>query len=190
MDTNTNTHADQELIVKCQHGDHYAFNQLVMRYQHLVYNFLYRLAPHWEDIDDLAQEVFVKVYHSIKALKHPAQFKSWLHRIAVSVYLDEHRRRKKRQERFVADERVLASQADPRANPGQQFARQELQARLQEAIDHLPEEFKLAIVLREIQDLSYEEIAETLQCSIGTVRSKIFRGRQLLQHALKEELIV
>lgn len=177
---------ERDLIARCQHGDHQAFNRLVMQYQNLVYTFLYRLAPKWENVDDLAQDVFIKVYCSIKHLKDRAQFKSWLHKIAVSVYIDEHRKRKKERERFVSDDQLLEAQADPNAASGRHLERQELQQRLQDAIDGLPEEFRLAIILREIQELSYEEIATVLKCSIGTVRSRIFRGRQLLQHALQE----
>jgi RNA polymerase sigma-70 factor, ECF subfamily len=177
-----------ELVVKSQTGDLQAFNQLVLRYQHLVYNFLYRLAPHWDDLDDLAQEVFIKVYASLKNLHEQAHFKSWLYRIAVSVYVDEQRRRQKRERRFIADEQVLNAQTDPDANPGQDLERRELQTCLQEAISQLPEEYRLAIVLREIQELSYEEIAVALKCSSGTVRSRIFRGRQLLQQMLRKHL--
>ncbi len=180
--------ADIELITRCQEGDRQAFNRLVMQYQNLVYNFLYRLAPNWNDIDDLAQEVFVKVYHSIKKLKDVSQFKNWLHSIAVNVYIDEQRRRKKQQERFVSDERVLNSRTDPNENPGQHLERKELHKRLQEAIEQLPEEFKIAIILRELQELSYEEIAKTLNTSIGTIRSRIFRGRKLLQQSLKGQV--
>ena len=180
--------ADIELIALCQQGDRQAFNRLVMQYQNLVYNFLYRLTPRGDHVEDLAQEVFIKVYRSIKKLKDRAQFKSWLHKIAVTVYIDEQRRQKKHRERLVIDERVLAAQPDPGDTPGQQMERAELQTRLQQAIDELPEEFKLAIVLREIQELSYEEIAQALTCSIGTVRSRIFRGRQLLQQMLKDQL--
>ncbi len=180
--------AEVELITQCQKGNRQAFNRLVMQYQHLVYNFLYRMAPTWIDLDDLAQEVFVKVYHSIHRLKDPSQFKSWLHSIAVNVYLDEHRRRKKHQERFIADEDVFHNQADPDEHPGQQLERKELLTRLQEAIEQLPEEFKLVIILRELQELSYQEIAKTLNISIGTIRSRIFRGRKLLQQMLKEQV--
>lgn len=178
--------ADTELIALCQQGDRQAFNRLVMQYQNLVYNFLYRLAHRSDNVEDLAQEVFIKVYRSIKKLKDRRQFKSWLHKIAVTVYIDEQRRQKKHHERFVADEQVVARQPDPGDSPGQQLERAELQTQLQQAIDELPEEFKLAIVLREIQGLSYEEIARTLRCSIGTVRSRIFRGRQLLQQRLQD----
>lgn len=188
MEMDVQTDAERTLIAECQAGDQYAFNRLVMKYQHLVYNFLYRLAPNWDDLDDLAQEVFIKVYHSIKHLKDDSQFKSWLHSIAVNVYVDAQRKRKKRERRFVSDEQMLNSHADPQAHTHDALERQELQEQLQGAINQLPEEFKLAIVLREIQDLSYEEIAATLKCSVGTVRSRIFRGRQLLQQQLKAQL--
>jgi RNA polymerase sigma-70 factor (ECF subfamily) len=181
--------ADIEMIALCQQGDRQAFNRLVMQYQNLVYNFLYRLAPRWENVDDLAQEVFVKVYRSIRTLKDRTQFKSWLHRIAVSVYIDEQRRQKKHRERLIADERVLEVQPDPGDTPGQRLERAELQIQLQQALDELPDEFKMAIVLREIQGLSYEEIARTVDCSIGTVRSRIFRGRKFLQTLLKDQMI-
>ncbi len=176
-----------ELVRQCQQGERQAFNRLVMQYQNLVYTFLYRLAPHWEDIDDLAQEVFVRVYHSVKRLQDCSQFKSWLHRIAVNVYLDEQRRRKKQQKRIVSNDHILEHQVDPNENPAQHLERQELGKCLQDAIERLPEEFKLAIVLREIQELSYDEIAVVLETSIGTVRSRIFRGRKLLQRMLKKE---
>jgi RNA polymerase sigma-70 factor (ECF subfamily) len=182
------THAETEieLVERCQQGDMQAFNRLVMQYQHLVYNFLYRLSPRTQQVEDLAQDVFIRVYRSIKKLKEPRQFKSWLHRIAVHVYIDEQRRRKTMKERVVSDDCVVDIQPDPNANPGEQVVRQELQDQLQAAIDRLPEEFRLAIVLREIQELSYEEIASVLTCSIGTVRSRIFRGRQLLRNMLEE----
>ena len=189
-DMGTESHADLEvdLIAKCQEGDRQAFNHLVMHYQNLVYSFLYRLAPNWNDIDDLAQEVFVKVFHSIKKLKDRTQFKGWLYRIAVRVFIDEQRRWKKRRERFVSDEQLLETRTDPNETPAHLLEQEQLQRRLQEALDRLPEEFKLAIVLGEMQGLSYQEIANALKCSINTVRSRIFRGRQHLQRMLKDQL--
>ena len=186
----TESHHDTEvdLVANCQQGDHQAFNRLVMKYQSRVYNFLFRLAPNWIDIDDLAQEVFVRVFHSIGKLKDRAQFKGWLYRIAVRVYIDEQRKRKKRGQRFVSDDQFLETQTDPDKTPQRLLEREQLQRRLQEAVDRLPEEFKTAIVLREIEGLSYQEIAGALKCSIGTVRSRIFRGRQSLQSMLKDEL--
>jgi RNA polymerase sigma-70 factor, ECF subfamily len=176
------------LIVQCQQGDRQAFNRLVMRYQHLVYNFLYRLNPGSEHVDDLAQDVFIKVFRSLRTLKDPDQFIGWLHKIAVRVYLDDRRRYARVRQRLVTDEGVLEMQADPRSDQARTLAQQELQQALEEAMARLPEEFRLAIVLREIQDLSYEEIAQALRCSIGTVRSRIFRGRQLLRAMLAEHI--
>lgn len=180
--------AEQELVEKCQQGDKQAFNRLVMQYQHLVYNFLYRLGPRSQNVEDLAQEVFIKVFRSIRKLKDTGQFKSWLHKIAVRVYIDDQRHRKRLQEHVITDEQVLGAQPDPNATPAQSIEQQELQQALQDAINRLPEEFKLAIVLREIQELSYDQIANALQCSIGTVRSRIFRGRQLLRSMLEDHV--
>jgi len=188
MNTGSDADSEVELITQCQQGDRQAFNRLVMLYQNPVYNFLYRLAPNWSDIDDLAQEVFVKVFHSIKMLKDQTQFKGWLYRIAVRVYIDEQRRWKKRKERYVSDEQLLETRTDPNETPVHHLEQEQLQRRLQEAVDRLPKEFRLAVALREMQGLSYKEIAKALNCSIGTVRSRIFRGRQHLQRMLKDEL--
>ena len=179
---------EQELITQCRQGDRQAFNRLVMQYQHLVYNFFYRLGPCSPNIEDLAQEVFIKVFRSLHTLKDPGQFKSWLHKIAVRVYIDDRRQHKRLYDRVIADDGVLETQADPQADQARELEQQEIQQSLQDAIERLPEEFRLAIVLREIQDLSYEEIAATLHCSIGTVRSRIFRGRQLLRNMLEEHI--
>jgi RNA polymerase sigma-70 factor (ECF subfamily) len=142
------------------------------------------------NVEDLAQEVFIKVFRSIRKLKDVRQFKSWLHRIAVRVYIDDLRQQKRLQEHVIVDDKVLDIQPDPQATPAQIFEEQELQHTLQQAIERLPEEFKLAIVLREIQELSYDEIASALRCSIGTVRSRIFRGRQLLRNMLEDHVTV
>ena len=188
MRTESHDDTEVELIAHCQKGDQQAFNRLVMRYQSRIYNLLYRLAPQRTDIDDLAQEVFVKVFHSIGKLKDRNQFKGWFYRIAVRVFIDERRKWKKREKRFVSDDRSLETWTDPDENPHHLLEHEQLQRRLQEAIERLPEEFKMAIVLREIEELSYQEIASALKCSIGTVRSRIFRGRQYLQRMLKDEL--
>ena len=186
--TGQTAEAEAELVMQCQAGDRQAFNRLVMQYQHLVYTFLTRMAPRWDDRDDLAQEVFVKVYHSITALKDPLQFKGWLFRIATTVYLDEYRRWKKRQKRFISDETAMQNQMATHGHPGEHLDRQELRQQVESALAQLPEEFRMAILLREVQELSYEEIASALNVSLGTVRSRIFRGRKLLQGLLRHEM--
>ena len=188
MGTESYDDTEVDLIVNCQRGDRQAFNRLVMRYQSRIYNFLFHLAPNGIDIDDLAQEVFVKVFHSIGKLKDRSQFKGWVYRIAMRVYVDEQRKWKKRENRFVPDDEFLETWTDPNETPHHLLEQEQLHRRLQGAIARLPEEFKMAVVLREIEDLSYQEIAGALKCSIGTVRSRIFRGRQYLQHMLKDEL--
>ena len=177
-----------DLVKRCQAGDRQAFNRLVTQHQHLVYTFLARMAPRWDDLDDLAQEVFVKVFHSIKALKDPLQFKSWLFRIVTTVYLDEYRRWKKRRNRFVSDDEAMKNHVAAHGHPGEHLERQELRQRVEDALAQLPEEFRMAILLREAQDLSYDEIAAALRISAGTVRSRIFRGRKLLQDLLRNEM--
>jgi RNA polymerase sigma-70 factor (ECF subfamily) len=188
MITESQSDTEVDLIANCQQGDRQAFNRLVMRYQSRIYNFLHRLAPQRADIDDLAQEVFVKVFHSIGKLKDRSQFTGWIYRIAVRVFIDEQRRWKKREERFVSDDQFRETRIDSDETPNDLLEQKQLQRRLQEAIDQLPEEFRMAVVLREIEELSYQEIAGALKCSIGTVRSRIFRGRQYLQNMLKDEL--
>ncbi len=179
---------EQVLIAKCRQGDRQAFNRLVIQYQRLVYNFLYRLGPCSQNVEDLAQEVFIKVFRSLRSLKDPDQFTSWLHKIAIRVYIDDRRQHKRLNDRMVGDDGVLDRHPDPQADPARTLEQQELQQALQDAIEQLPEEYRLAIVLREIQDLSYDEIAAILHCSIGTVRSRIFRGRQLLRNMLEEQI--
>jgi len=179
----TDTVSEETIVRQCQEGDHQAFNLLVIRYQKLVYNFIYHLAPHWRDVDDLTQEVFLRVYKSIWMLKEAKQFKSWLHRIVVNLYLDEIRKRRRRIEVSLDENRRIeeVSPYDPRRS----LAEKELKGILHKAMDHLPQEYKIAITLREVQGLSYEEIAEALKCSIGTVKSRIFRARELLKEELR-----
>jgi RNA polymerase sigma-70 factor (ECF subfamily) len=185
----TDTISEETIISRCQKGDHQAFNLLVTQYKKLVYNFIYRLSPNWRDVDDLAQEVFIRVYKSISTLKETKQFKSWLHRIVVNLYVDEVRKRKRRKEVDLEDnarvENDSFSTTSVSDNPDRSFEEKELESALQKAIEGLPEDYKIAITLREIQGLSYEEIAETLRCSLGTVKSRIFRARELLKEELK-----
>lgn len=186
------TISEERIVRQCQNGDHQAFNLLVIKYQKLVYNFIYRLAPNWRDVDDLAQEVFIRVYKSISTLKETKQFKSWLHRIVTNLYLDEVRKRRRMTEVSLDDHQKIDGEIlhanSSQNDPSRSFGEKELEGALQEAINHLPLEYRIAIILREIQGLSYEEIAQTLKCSIGTVKSRIFRARELLKVELKEYL--
>jgi RNA polymerase sigma-70 factor (ECF subfamily) len=186
------TISEETIIRRCQEGDHQAFNLLVQRYQKLVYNFIYRLAPNWRDVDDLAQEVFIRVYKSISMLKEAKQFKSWLHRIVINLYYDEIRKRRRVKEVDLEDNPKIEAEAlyatSSGNNPIRSLEEKELERVLQKAMNHLSPDYKVAIMLREIQGLSYEEIAQTLKCSVGTVKSRIFRARELLKEELREYL--
>ncbi len=186
------TISEETIIRRCQDGDHQAFNLLVQRYQKLVYNFIYRLAPNWRDVDDLAQEVFIRVYKSISMLKEAKQFKSWLHRIVINLYYDEIRKRRRVKEVDLEDNPKIEAEvlhtASSGNNPIRSLEEKELERVLQKAMNRLSPDYKVAIMLREIQGLSYEEIAQTLKCSVGTVKSRIFRARELLKEELREYL--
>ena len=184
-----------DLIVRCQQGarpDKAAFAELLRRYQSHLEKVLYHLAPDWSDRPDLVQEVWIRVYRNIKRLQEPAKFKGWVTRIATNLFYDELRKRKRVKRPLSLDAPRLAddgemnweiASADP--DPGQELLTEEFYAQLQAAIADLPETFRTTIVLREIEGMSYEEIAEITGVSLGTVKSRIARARQRLQTQLQ-----
>ncbi|MEM8642340.1 MAG: sigma-70 family RNA polymerase sigma factor [Cyanobacteria bacterium P01_G01_bin.54] len=180
-----------DLIFQCQQGakpDRAAFSELLRRYQPHVERILYHLAPDWQDRADLVQEVWIRVYRNIKRLKDPAKFKGWLSRIATNLFYDELRKRKRHAPplsldapRTLDDGEVRWEIACDDPSPEENLATREFYERLQRAIAELPEVFRTTIVLREIQGLPYEEIAELTGASLGTVKSRIARARAKLQ---------
>lgn len=178
--------AEQELIRRCQQGDKAAFAQLVRANQQMVFSLLYRLIPEWMDLEDIAQEVWVKVYQSIGKMKNYASFKTWLHRIAVNTYYDKMRKQGHRVE-ISLDEPVNEEESsvgmdipDPRILPEDAVLSAEWKEYIETKIKSLPEQHRLMIVMRDIQNLSYEEIAEVTELSLGTVKSRIARAREKL----------
>ncbi len=180
-----------ELIVKCQQGDRQALEVLVKRYQKIVFSILYQLAPDWHDIADLAQEVFIRVYRHIGSLRNPKTFKAWLNQITINLFYDELRKRPRKistisLDRFSDDDdEPIKEFPDLSQGPDEIVLNQELSSFIRKAMDELPEQFRVVIVLRELQGLSYEEIAESLNCELGTVKSRIARARARLQIMLK-----
>ena len=185
-----------DLIVRCQQGarpDKDAFAELLRRYQSHLEKVLYHLAPDWSDRADLVQEVWIRVYRNIKRLQEPAKFKSWVTRIATNLFYDELRKRKRVKRPLSLDAPRQAedgemnweiASADP--EPGQELLTEEFYTQLQAAIADLPETFRTTIVLREIEGMAYEEIAEITGVSLGTVKSRIARARQRLQTQLQK----
>jgi len=184
-----------ELIARCQIGlrpDKMMFAELVRRYQPHLDKILYHLAPDWGDRADLAQEVWIRVYRNLRRLQEPGKFRSWLTRIATNLFYDELRKRKRVQHPLSLDAPRQADDgemdweiADSDPGPAQDIITREFYDQLREAIADLPEAFRTTIVLREIEGMAYEEIAEITGVSLGTVKSRIARARQRLQAQLE-----
>ena len=190
--------SDYDLILRCQQGscpDRTTFAELLHRYQLHVDKILYHLAPEWQDRSDLAQEVWIRVYRNIKGLQEPAKFKSWLSRITTNLFYDELRKRKRVIPPLSLDAPLTLDDgtmdweiASDTPGPEEKLTTQEFYDHLRDAIAQLPEGFRVTIILREIEGLSYEEIAEITQVSLGTVKSRIARARQRLQLQLQKYL--
>lgn len=187
--------SNYDLILRCQEGvspERAAFAELLRRYQSHVERLLYHLAPDWQDRSDLAQEVWIRVYRNIKRLNEPAKFRGWLSRITTNLFYDELRKRKRVAEplsldspRQMDDGEVSWDIAADGPSPDDDLSTREFYDRLKEAIADLPEAFRTTIVLREIDGLAYEEIAEITGVSLGTVKSRIARARLKLQSVLQ-----
>ncbi|HEY9817553.1 MAG TPA: sigma-70 family RNA polymerase sigma factor [Candidatus Obscuribacterales bacterium] len=190
--------SNYDLILRCQAGlrpEKAAFSELMRRYQSHVDRVLYHLAPDWSDRSDLAQEVWIRVYRNLKRLQEPAKFRGWLSRITTNLFYDELRKRKRVSSplsldapRFFDDGEMDWELPSGDPGPAEQLATREFYDQLREAIADLPEVFRITIVLREIEGMAYEEIAEITGVSLGTVKSRIARARQRLQLQLQAYL--
>ena len=188
---------DEALVIACQSGDKVAMESLVKKHQRSVASLLYQLAPDWGDTSDLAQEVFIRVYRGINSLRNPKTFRSWLNQIVVNLFYDELRRRPRRLPTVSIDAPIESDNGesdlireipDNSLKPDEQSLVQELDQVIKKAMAQLPEQFRTAIVLRELQGLSYEEIAVSIGCELGTVKSRIARARGRLQEVLSPYL--
>lgn len=179
-----------DLIAKAQQGDASAFEQLVLKYQDRVYSHCHYLTGNPDDAQDLAQDVFVQAYKGIRSFRHDADFGTWLHRIAVNLWINFCRRNKKvvslsmDEPRYTREGEMAREWADDGESPLEQVERREFNLMVGKALNRLLPEFRIVLVLREIEGYNYEEIAAMLDCSLGTVKSRISRGRR----ALKKEL--
>lgn len=188
---------DAELILLCQQKDSRAFEELIKRHQRTVYALLYRLAPDWNDTADLAQEVFIRMWRSIGNLRNPSAFRSWLSQIVTNLFYDELRKRPRQLPTISMDEPLDSDESsdattrdirDKSAGPDELCQRNELTEIVREAMTRLPEQFRTAIILREFEGLSYEEIALITHTEIGTVKSRIARARAKIQEMVSPYL--
>ncbi|MDR3616069.1 MAG: sigma-70 family RNA polymerase sigma factor [Candidatus Obscuribacterales bacterium] len=190
--------SDRDLVLACQRREPAAFEELVKRHQRTVYALLYQLAPDWTDTADLAQEVFIRVYRSINNLRNPSSFRSWLTQIVTNLFYDELRKRPRRLPTVSMDEaqsgdeegdsHVTQDVTDTHMQPDEKLLSNEMNDVIRKAMMRLPEQFRTSIVLREVEGLSYEEIAVITKTEMGTVKSRIARARTKLQELLKPYL--
>jgi RNA polymerase sigma-70 factor (ECF subfamily) len=176
---------DAELIEAVLEGCEAAFATLVQRYEERIFRLLGRYCRDPVECQDLAQEVFLKVFRKLHTFQGESQFFTWLYRIAVNAATDHLSRASHRRLRLVDDDAVL--EGDPRHddNPAAPLMRAELAAVTRAIVESLPEKFRTILVLREFEDLSYTEIAQVLQIQLGTVESRLFRARQRFKEALE-----
>jgi len=184
---------DALVTALCQ-GVEEAYEILIQRYQQPVYNLVCRLLNDPSDTCDIVQEVFLKVFRNIGSFRGNSSLKTWIYRIAVNEAYN-HRRwfsRHQRQEVALGAEEGMPGYADSLADPGrtpfEQAADRETRALVEAALEKLNAKFRAAVVLRDIEDLSYEEIATVLDVSLGTVKSRILRGREALRKILEGRL--
>jgi len=181
---------DHELVRRVQQGDSKAFDLLVRKYQHRIVGLIGRYLADWSECQDVAQETFLRAYRAIGNFRGDAQFYTWLHRIAVNTaknHLVSHNRRPPTDDIDIDDAEQFASGMRLRDNdtPERELMRQQLEQTVMRAVEALPEELRVAITLREVDGLSFEEIAKKMDCPIGTVRSRIFRAREAIDQEMR-----
>lgn len=182
---------DAELVARVQRGDKQAFDLLVLKYQRKIMRLLSRMIRDPGEIEDVAQEAFIKAYRALPQFRGESAFYTWLYRIAINTarnWLAQNNRRpstpsaqeNEEGETFDATDNLTDS-----SNPESEMASRQIADTVNKAINDLPEELRNAIVMREIDGMSYEDIAESMNCPIGTVRSRIFRAREAIATKLR-----
>jgi len=174
---------DQQLVLRVQKGDKRAFDLLVLKYQYKVHAIVGRFIRDSHEVSDVTQEAFIKAYRALPRFRGDSQFYTWLYRIAVNTaknYLVARSRRPPLSDVDLVDAEYYAGSDRLKdvGTPENQLFRDELEAVINQAVDELPEDLRTAVTLREYEGLSYEDIAAVMDCPVGTVRSRIFRGRE------------
>jgi RNA polymerase sigma-70 factor, ECF subfamily len=182
---------EAELVHELQAGSETAFDWLVTHYNAPVYGLILSMLGDSSDAADGTQEVFLKAFRGIRNFRQGSSLKTWLYRIAIREALNHKRWFKRHSQKNISIDAEPAEGCaqleieDLGATPFEQLAAHEIQIAVQGALDHVPDVFRSAVVLRDIEGLSYEEVAEVLECSIGTVKSRILRGRRALKEILE-----
>ncbi|MFQ6040069.1 MAG: RNA polymerase sigma factor [Candidatus Poribacteria bacterium] len=176
---------ERVLIQRCQQGDRDAYEQLFLRYKDAVYNVAYGMLSNTEDAQDMTQEVFLRVFEKISQFRFKSSFSTWLYRIAVNICLDERRKRQKRHAN-AAELTERYKRMRPSVNtPEDELLKKERQSQLQQAFANLKEAHRTILVLREMEGLSYDELAKVLKCSTGRVKSRLHEARMELRQKVQ-----
>lgn len=188
--TNHSEDLDQDLVRRVRQGDKASFDLLVIKYQHKIVHLVNRYVKDPFEAQDVAQDTFIKAYRALADFRGDSAFYTWLYRIAINTaknYLLARNRRHSDNEIEVQDAELIenAPQLKDVDTPESLLMNEEIVKIIKIAIENLPEEMKIAIMLREFEGMSYEEIAEAMDCPIGTVRSRIFRAREAIDEKLK-----
>ena len=188
-DTKYSEQLDEELVLRVQRGDKSAFDYLVIKYQHRIIQLVNRYIKDPSEAQDVAQEAFIKAYRALADFRGEAAFFTWLYRIAINTaknYLLSRSRRIANYQVDIQDAEALenAPQLQGLETPERELLNQEIIDAINASIEELPEDMRTAIVLREFEGMSYEEIAEAMDCPVGTVRSRIFRAREAIDNKL------
>ena len=186
----TSDQIDKELVLRVQHGDRKAFDSLVQKYQHKIIMLVNRYVKDPYEAQDIAQEAFIKAYRALGNFRGDSAFYTWLYRIAINTAKNYLVSRARRSSEYTVDvleaEQVMnAQQLQGMDTPEQELINEEIIVVIKSAIDGLPEEMRTAIMLREFEGMSYEEISQAMDCPVGTVRSRIFRAREAIDVKLK-----
>jgi RNA polymerase sigma-70 factor (ECF subfamily) len=169
------------------------FDRLVQRYHKQAYNIAYRLTGNHTDAEDLTQEAFLRAFRFFDNYRRDLPFENWLYRIMSNLFVDELRRRPKARVQSLdapvggdatSESNAFLEIPDSRENPERVVLHEELDEQIQKALATLPPDFRMTVILADIEGMSYEEISETMRCSLGTVRSRLHRGRKLLRGKL------
>jgi RNA polymerase sigma-70 factor (ECF subfamily) len=189
----TDEATDKQLVERVQSGDNRAFDLLVLKYQHRILGLVGRYLNDADEVQDIAQEAFIKAYRALPGFRGDSAFYTWLYRIAINTaknHLVSRSRRPPGSDVEVEDAEYFDSGGGLREleNPENALFGEELRAVVQGAIEDLPEDLRSALTLREFDGLSYEAIADVMECPVGTVRSRIFRAREAVDGRVKAQL--
>jgi RNA polymerase sigma-70 factor (ECF subfamily) len=180
---------DEDLVLRVQQGDKSAYDLLVIKYQHKIVQLVNRYVKDPSESQDVAQEAFIKAYRALGSFRGESAFYTWLYRIAINTaknYLMSRSRRNVDMQIDVQDAEVYENlpQLHGQETPERELLSREIVETIKSAIAKLPEEMRVAIMLREFEGMSYEEIAQAMDCPVGTVRSRIFRAREAIDSKL------